>query len=226
MERGEELNLYYLIYEIGARRSYRMMKQQFGEIFYKKFKQQSKHLVLKIIKATPDIGNTLYSFNYAFAPAYIAWYKTARSLGLGIEQTDQLLWDINENFFKIIPRPLTSLYMSHYLNNFRKKAPVHEKLSRSNQTHPYDFKIAFRSINKSTFEIDIYECGMMKLARDFNALEMFPSICRVDYLLSHMMGAGFERTKTLGDGNDCCNYRYIKGGCCEWSPEKGFENRK
>lgn len=217
---------YYFIYKIGTRRSLKMIKQHFGAAFCKKFRRQSKHLVLKIMKAAPDIGNTLYSFNYAFAPAYIAWYKTARSLGLDKEQTDHLLWDINENFFKIIPRPLTSLSMGHYLNNFRKKAPQHEKLSKMNQTHPYDFKIAFRPINEHTFEIDIYECGMMKLAKDFNALEMFPSICRVDYLLSRMMGAGFERTKTLGDGDDCCNCRYIKGGTCEWSPEKGFEKRK
>ncbi|WP_315115539.1 hypothetical protein [uncultured Clostridium sp.] len=33
-------------------------------------------------------------------------------------------------------------------------------------------------------------------------------------------------TKTLGDGDDCCNCRYIIGGSCEWSPEKGFVDRK
>lgn len=224
--RSENLKLYYLIYYIGTLRSRKIIIQHYGKDFYEKFRVQSKHLVINIIEKTPNIGRTLYSFNYAFAPAYIAWYKTARALGVSKEQTDHLLWDINESFFRIVPTICTSLYMSHYLNNFRRKAPIHEKLSNSNQTHPYDFKIKFQSIDKNTFEIDIYECGMMKLAKDFDALEMFPSICRVDYLLSNIMGAGFERTKTLGDGNDCCNCRYIKGGYCPWSPEKGFEERK
>lgn len=37
---------------------------------------------------------------------------------------------------------------------------------------------------------------------------------------------GFERTKTLGDGDECCNCRYYIKGDCDWSPEKGFNDRK
>ena len=43
---------------------------------------------------------------------------------------------------------------------------------------------------------------------------MLPGICAVDYIVAHYMGNGFSRTKTLGDGDDCCNCRYeIKGKC-------------
>jgi hypothetical protein len=48
----------------------------------------------------------------------------------------------------------------------------------------------------------------------------------MDYLFAHLMNNGFERTKTLGDGDDCCNCRYYLTGSCEWSPEKGFADRK
>jgi hypothetical protein len=92
--------------------------------------------------------------------------------------------------------------------------------------HPYDWKIRYRNINDKVFEIDIYECAMIKVCRDYDAMGLFPAMCRMDYLFSHYMGNGFERTRTLGDGDDCCNCRYILPGTCEWPSEKGFEDRK
>jgi hypothetical protein len=220
------LKIYKLIYRVGIIKSRSAIIQQYGKPFYKKFCITSKCWLDKVIAKTPDIGNTIFSFNYAFTPAYIAWFKAAIELDLPKEQADKLLWMINERIFSLIPKKIAPLFINRYLNNFRKKAPVHQSLSEQNSIHPYDYKITYQEINSRVFEIDIYECGMMKLAKDFDALGMFPSICRIDYLLSNYMGAGFERTKTLGDGDNCCNCRYTFGGTCEWSPEKGFIDRK
>lgn len=218
--------MYRLIYRIGISRSRSALVRQYGREFYKNFRAGSKRWLDRVLKDTPDIGNTIFSFNYAFAPSYIAWYKAAIEQGLDGSQTEKLLWTINERIISLIPKWLSKFYIDNYLNNFKKKAPEHEKLSERNRLHPYDYKIKYREINPKVFEIDIFECGMIKLAADFDALGMFPSVCRVDYLLSNRMGAGFERTKTLGDGDDCCNCRYIFGGTCQWSPEKGFTDRK
>lgn len=87
-------------------------------------------------------------------------------------------------------------------------------------------KLIIVKINKNTFEIDITECAMLKLAEDNNVRNLLPGICRMDYLFSNLMGNGFERTKTLGDGDNCCNCRYHIVGECEWAPEKGFIERK
>jgi hypothetical protein len=65
-----------------------------------------------------------------------------------------------------------------------------------------------------------------KLAHDFDADGLLPGICRMDFLFSNLMGNGFERTKTLGDGDDCCSCRYHLVGNCNWSPKKGFIDRK
>jgi hypothetical protein len=55
---------------------------------------------------------------------------------------------------------------------------------------------------------------------------VFPYACRIDYLMANLMGLQFVRTKTLADGDDCCD-NYIAGpGFTEWAPEKGFEHRK
>ncbi len=215
-----------LIYELGTKRSKKHIIEKYGEDFYKDFSRISLEVVTEVIAKMPDIGNTLFSFNYEFAPTYIAWYKASQALGLSQEEIQEMLWLVNERLITIIPKPFMKLFIHSYINNFRKKAKEHEKLIEKNRLHPYDWIIKYREINDITFEIDIYECGIMKLAKDFDALGIVPSVCRVDYMLSNYMGAGFERTKTLGDGDDCCNCRYIIGGSCEWSPEKGFVDRK
>ena len=89
-----------------------------------------------------------------------------------------------------------------------------------------DWNIRYRNISDNCFEIDIYECAFRKLAKEYSVEGLLPGICRVDYMVAALMGTGFERTKTLGDGDDCCNCRYYLKGECKWEPEKGFINRK
>lgn len=216
---------YKMIFNICTLTSRKVIIKDYGNAFYKQFHVSSKSIINNVISKTPDIGNTIFSWNYAFMPSYIAWWKAACEQ-LSKEQADRLLWTINEQIFSKIPKKLAPVCINLYLNHFRKQAPIHEKLSDENRLHPFDYKLHFRDIDEKTFEIDIYECGMLKLARACGAEGLFPAICRIDYLMFSLGGAGFERTKTLGDGNECCNCRYIKGGKCEWQPEKGFAERK
>ncbi len=215
-----------LIYELGMRRSKNAIVKKYGKDFYKDFNHIALAVVNQVIAQMPDIGKTIFAFNYNFTPTYIAWYKASKTLGLTPEETQDMLWLVNERLITIIPKGFMKLFIRSYLNKFRMKAREHEKLMQENRLHPYDWVIKHRDVNDTTFEIDIYECGIMKLAKEFDAQEIVPTVCRVDYMLSNYMGAGFERTKTLGDGDDCCNCRYIMGGSCEWSPEKGFVERK
>lgn len=220
------MNIYRIIFLLGKVRSSKQISNVFGNDFAKSFNKQSSEMIDKVISKTPPIGKTIFSFNYAFTPAYIVWYQAAKRLGLNKCQTEQLLWLLNEKIVKTIPRFLAKAFATAYLNRFRQMAPKHEELIKQGKIHPYDYLLSFRNLGKYIFEIDITRCGMMTLAKDFDAMGIFPTVCRVDYIMSNYMGAGFERTKTLGDGDECCNCRYIIGGGCEWAPEKGFEIRK
>lgn len=215
------MKYYRFIYRTGMLCSRKTLTTRYGEAFWQSFAQRSARWLDAVIAETPDIGNTIFAFNYAFTPAYIAWYKAAQELGLDKNQTDRLLWTLNEGIITLVPRWAGSLYMSSYLKSFRKKAPEHERLCQAGHVHPYDYKLRYISIDDKTFGIDITECGMLKLARDFDAEGIFPAVCRVDYIMSQYMGAGFARTKTLGDGDDCCDCRYTIGGTCTWQPGDG-----
>ncbi|MEA4848916.1 MAG: L-2-amino-thiazoline-4-carboxylic acid hydrolase [Clostridiaceae bacterium] len=216
-----------VIFLIGLRAVRDNIIKGYGRPFYKNFKAKAKREYRAVLPQVPDIGGSIFRFNYAFTPAYIAWYKSFRAMGLDKDGAVELIWEINESMLRLIPSWLLKCCGAKvYLGGFRNKAPGHAMKSAQKDLHEYDYKIRFREIDDNAFEIDIYECGMKKLCEKLDALDLFPGVCRIDYMVSHYMGCGFHRTKTLGDGDDCCNCRYEMSGACAWEPGKGFEGRK
>lgn len=203
-----------------------MIITKYGIDFWAKFKNRSLEMFKEIRLKTPDIGESIFLFNYKFAPAYIAWYKTFLEFGIPQDETIQNIWMMNEKMATTIPSAFLHLTGKTYFNGFRKKASRHLARQKENMLHSYDWRIEYRNIDKNSFEIDIKTCAMKNLAKDFDANGLLPGICRMDYLFSSLMKNGFSRTKTLGDGDDCCNCHYEMVGSCEWAPEKGFDNRK
>lgn len=200
--------------------------EKYGNVWYESFKKLSMQYYKEIIPNIPKIGKSIFSMNYKFAPAYIAWYKAFQELKMNSQEIDKEIWKLNEFFMNTFPKSILKLSGRMYLESFRKKAMKHMERQKKNRLHPYDWKIDFRNIDNNTFEIDIKECAYKKLAAQFQVENMLPGVCRMDYLMANLMENGFVRTKTLGDGDDCCDCRYSKVGHCEWAPEKGFIDRK
>lgn len=215
-----------MLYNIAMHRSRGYFKKQYGPAFWRSFKAGSDARLAAILPNVPDIGESVFAFNYLFAPYYIAWYKTLLELGNAPQEADKNLWVMNERMVRTLPNFLLKLAGRVYLGSFRRKAASHEARQIAGKLHPYDWKIAYRPIDANTYEIDILECAYVKLTNDLDARGMLPGVCRMDYLFSHLMGNGFTRTKTIADGDACCNCRYQLKGTCEWSPEKGFTDRK
>lgn len=85
-----------LIYELGMRRSKNAIIKKYGKEFYRDFNCIALKGVSQVVAQMPDIGNTMFAFNYAFAPTYIAWYKACKALELTHEETRDMLWLVNE----------------------------------------------------------------------------------------------------------------------------------
>ena len=208
------MNIYRFIYNITMFRSRRFIIKKYGTEFWKKFKAESRIVFKKVLLELPDIGKSIFSFNYTYAPSYIAWYKSMRNLGLSAKEADSLMWKMNECMILTVPKIFLRSAGRIYLESFRKKAASHIEHQKNGNIHENDWLIEYRNLNKNSFEIDIKRCGFITLAKKYGAEGMLPGICAVDYIVAHYMGNGFSRTKTLGDGDDCCNCRYeIKGKC-------------
>lgn len=215
-----------LLYRLGMHRAKKRMLNEFGDKFWQEFKHNADDWMEQILPKVPDIGNSVFRTSYDMCPAYIAWYKSLMAMGFSSEKAGEELWAISEDMLALIPKGKVKLAMKGHMAGFRDDAALHEQRDKAGKLHPYDWKIAFTEVDEDHFKIDITECAMMKLSEDFDALGMFPTLCRIDFLAANVMGNGFSRTKTLADGDECCNCMYAVGGTCEWNPKSGFVDRK
>ena len=213
----------YFIYYLTMMRSRRYMEEKYGKEFSQHFKRASDPVFKQVAKELPDIGNSIFSFNYAYAPSYVAWYQTMMKLGLSKEEADELMWKMNEKMLLSVPKPLLHMTGKTYLNSFRKKAAKHLERQKKGELPENDWIIDYRNIDQNSFEIDIMRCGFVTVAKKYGVEGMLPGICGVDYMISHYMGNGFRRTKVLGDGDEYCNCHYELTGRCPLKAPEGMK---
>ena len=211
------------IYRLTMCRSKGYIQKQYGKSFWKSFREHSDAVFRQVAAELPDIGDSIFSFNYAYAPSYVAWYRSMRQLGLDAGQADDLMWKMNEKMLLSVPKPFLHMAGKSYLNSFRKKAKQHLQRQGKPGFSEYDWLIDYRDIDANSFEIDIRRCGFITVAKKYGVEGMLPGICSVDYMVSHYMGDGFSRTKTLGDGDECCNCHYELTGKCPLRAPEGMK---
>lgn len=211
------------IYRLTMCRSKGHIQKQYGKSFWKSFREHSDAVFRQVAAELPDIGDSIFSFNYAYAPSYVAWYRSMRQLGLDAGQADDLMWKMNEKMLLSVPKPFLHMAGKSYLNSFRKKAKQHLQRQGKPGFSEYDWLIDYRDIDANSFEIDIRRCGFITVAKKYGVEGMLPGICSVDYMVSHYMGNGFSRTKTLGDGDECCNCHYELTGKCPLRAPEGMK---
>lgn len=197
-----------------------------GKSFYKNFKKSANKHLNEIIPEVPKIGDSIFKSSYLIAVVYIAWYKAFVELGLSSDEANKWIWIATENALQKIPECFIPMAKRIYLGGMLKKAESHTIKSKNGILPEYDWSIEYVKLDDNSFRLDTYECGVQKLCNKFGTEAMLPSMCRMDYLTAHYLKHNFERTKTLGDGNEVCNNRFSFVGTCEWAPEKGFNNRK
>lgn len=211
------------IYRLTMCRSKGYIQKQYGKSFWKSFREHSDAVFRQVAAELPDIGDSIFSFNYAYAPSYVAWYRSMRQLGLDAGQADDLMWKMNEKMLLSVPKPFLHMAGKSYLNSFRKKAKQHLQRQGKPGFSEYDWLIDYRDIDANSFEIDIRRCGFITVAKKYGVEGMLPGICSVDYMVSHYMGNCFSRTKTLGDGDECCNCHYELTGKCPLRAPEGMK---
>lgn len=211
------------IYRLTMCRSKGYIQKQYGKSFWKSFREHSDAVFRQVAAELPDIGDSIFSFIYAYAPSYVAWYRSMRQLGLDAGQADDLMWKMNEKMLLSVPKPFLHMAGKSYLNSFRKKAKQHLQRQGKPGFSEYDWLIDYRDIDANSFEIDIRRCGFITVAKKYGVEGMLPGICSVDYMVSHYMGNGFSRTKTLGDGDECCNCHYELTGKCPLRAPEGMK---
>jgi hypothetical protein len=72
--------------------------------------------------------------------------------------------------------------------------------------------IDWLEVSRDEIRFDISRCFYMDVLAEYGAPEMARAYCRVDDLIYDGISpyASWERTRTLGRGDDCCDFRFVR----------------
>ena len=109
---------------------------------------------------------------------------------------------------------LLKLFMgdaSSYFDSKRMEARKKWALNSHHKKYENDWVLNFiEKDSKYEFGIDYLECGVCKMCKAEGCFELAKYLCKLDYLLADIMGLGLDRTKTLANGSDCCDFRWYR----------------
>ncbi len=169
----------------------------------------------QLIPQLPDIGGKQpFTQFLAFTALWLALYRAAQRRGKTVQEVGKLIFEICRAIMHIYPEFLALLmggvnFSPIYLKNLRRRA-ARSRLS----SYPDDYVYDFVEGDGETFDygVDYVQCAACRFLERQQALELAPYLCPVDILYSERLGWGLQRTMTLADGAQRCDFRFKRGG--------------
>lgn len=162
-----------------------------------------------IIKRHPDIGgikNNLIMGLYLAAYTF-AFYKVA---------PETVTDEVYEGLIQAIATAPSTKKLYKGKNFFTdKNMETRMRLSTDKQYNAYEGNWKYKfSYNLDTPECEmIYtECAICKMAENEDCFHLMKYACILDYVSQEFMGNTLTRTKTIGNGDEICDFHIVKNG--------------
>jgi len=187
----------------------------YGEAFTDTLARESVTEFEALILQLPYIGGRHNSMTdeIAFSATTLALYRVMKRHGKGVEQTGELLYRIAETWVKRYPRFLRRLMGWAYLSGLGRCQSKRKAAVSQERRYPGDWVREHIEGDGGAFDwgVDYTECGSVKYLHSQGADELAPYLCLLDYALFGALGIRLERTMTLAEGCERCDFRFKKG---------------
>lgn len=179
-----------------------------------------------IVKRTPSVGpmkENMFVITM-YAGAYlIAIYKEGKDF-INEEILKGLIKEVSYSPLMRKAKEGKSAFTQKVIENRTRQS----KWSRDHiEEYPMNWYYYFENVEgKEEYYITHKQCGICKLTKQENCEEITKYLCAMDYYTFELQGAVLDRTKTLGYGDEECNFHVMSQ---ERAKEIGFvksENAK
>jgi hypothetical protein len=187
----------------------------YGEALADMLARESAEEFETLIPRLPYIGGQRNSMTdeIAFSATALVLYRVMKRHGKGVEQTGELLYRIAEVWVKRYPRFLRRLMGWAYLSGLGQCQSKRKAAVSQERRYPGDWVREHVEGGGGAFDwgADYTECGSVKYLHNQEADELAPYLCLLDYALFGALGIRLERTMTLAEGCEKCDFRFKKG---------------
>jgi hypothetical protein len=193
----------YLMYQ---RPIFKYLETVYGKKDTKLIKRKTKRIYREMLERTPGIGgskeNSLTGGLVMGCLMFAIYLATDRKM--------------KEEIFANVAKSAGNAPILKKI--FSKKDPFSEKSHRSKaseaiRSQKSDYSMDWKFTHEA--KVDEYfttytKCGICELAKKEDCFHLVKYICKIDYITIDLMGGKLERTKTIADGYEICDFHVIR----------------
>jgi len=193
----------------------RVLAQYYGQKFADQVILEMVEGFEEQLSTLPYIGgfrNKLTTNLYQGA-ALLVLCKTLKQYGKDKEEIGKIIVLGTEAFYRSFPLNfLLRLQGKTFLAKYGMKKRYEEAQKSQLRQYAGDwvYQIVEGDESGFVFGVDYTECGLVKYFRSQDALEFLPYLCQLDYPMCEGMHIGLDRTLTIAQGGEKCNFRFVK----------------
>lgn len=153
----------------------------------------------------------------------IALYRATRPLNLSNREIGKLIYEIAEKVAKSIPAIKKWFYRKAVFSEKMKNSWKEWLKKSQKREYPENWVGEFIDGDGKMFDygFNFTECGWIKLIKNEGVENIAPFACLCDFARMKAIGVGFKRTKTIANGAELCDFRFVKNYQTPrgWPPE-------
>jgi hypothetical protein len=152
----------------------------------------------------------------------LAVYRSLQARGASVEEAARLIYLGSASFFGSFPaRVLMRLQGRRLLSRKFRDKRRHVAAISQERRYPEDwvFEVVEGNGQGFAFGVDYTECGLVKYLAREGAPELAPYLCWIDYPQFAAMHLRLDRTETLAQGGQRCDFRMSRGQPVKVEPE-------
>lgn len=156
------------------------------------------------------------------AAAWLAMYRALLARGASVEDAGRLIYLGAASFYESIPaRWLMRWQGRRFFGRKRMAQRRRDAAVSQRRRYPDDwvFEIAGADGRGSAFGVDYSECGIVKYLDREGASELAPYLCWIDYPMAAAAHVRLDRTETLAQGGQRCDFRFSRREPVQVEPE-------
>jgi hypothetical protein len=197
---------------------------RYGEAFADTLVRESLAGFEELIPELPYIGGEQNALtdNLVFSASALAFHWVMKRHSRTVQETGEVLYRTVEAWVGRYPRWLRRAMGWYYMSRFNQRRSRQKAAVSQERRYPGDWVREHVEGDGDTFDwgMDYTECGIVKFLHGHGADELAPYLCLTDYALYGALGIELERTMTLAEGCEKCDFRFKKGtgATSGWSP--------
>lgn len=177
------------------------LAQIYPDMDMKRYKRSVKREYKEMLLRTPDIGGSSLEMNLYIAAFVFSLHK-AEPDRITPEVVDEMVTAVFDSPFMV--KAHENKKCTLFTDNVQDKK-VQESIASQTSKYELDWKFHYEK-GVDEFYNTYTECGICKLGKRENCFEFVSCLCNMDERNYRNEGGQLQRTKTLGQGDECCDF--------------------